>query len=59
MDKANYTVAEAAAYLTISRSQLYKLIAEKRIKPFKIGSRVVIPLAELKRFVVAARGMRS
>jgi excisionase family DNA binding protein len=50
-----FSVAEAAAYLKISRALIYKLIAAKRLKPFKVGTRTLFLGAELARFVESAQ----
>ena len=34
-----FTTAEAATHLRVSRSYLYELIAAKKIKPVKLGKR--------------------
>lgn len=48
-----FTVSEAADHLRVSRSYLYELIGEKKIKPSKLGKRTLIQGAELKRFLKA------
>jgi excisionase family DNA binding protein len=47
----NFTVIEAARHLKVSRSYLYQLIAAKKIKVAKLGSRTIVPGAEIQRFV--------
>jgi excisionase family DNA binding protein len=46
-----FTILEACGHLRISRSFLYQLISEKRIKHVKLGSRTLIPGAEIQRFM--------
>ena len=46
-----FTTAEAAAHLRVSRSHLYELIADKKIRPVKIGKRTIIQGAEIRRFM--------
>jgi excisionase family DNA binding protein len=46
-----FTVNEAARYLRISRSLLYELIHDGRIRTVKIGARTIIRGAELERFL--------
>ena len=46
-----FSVPEAAQHLRISRAFLYQLIANKRIRPFKIGARSLVTGRELSRFV--------
>ena len=53
MSQVNFSVAEAAEYLRIGRSQIYKLIRNGQLVPFKIGDRTLLTLAELERFVAA------
>jgi len=49
-DKLLVGRVEAAAMLSISRRALDYLVANKQLVARRIGSRVLIPLAELKRF---------
>jgi excisionase family DNA binding protein len=53
IEDCQFTVPEAAKHLRISRSSFYKLIAAKQIKVAKLGSRTVVPGAEVRRFVRA------
>jgi len=46
--KLAFTVAEACHAVGISRSKLYELIGEGRVKARKIGSRTVIPADSLR-----------
>lgn len=47
-------VKDAAAYVGLSRSRLYELIASQEIEARKLGSRTVVPVASLKAFVAAS-----
>lgn len=49
--KLAYTIPEAAAAIGISRSNLYKMIGEGRLQKRKLGGRVVIMAACLRRLV--------
>jgi excisionase family DNA binding protein len=49
MELLAYTVKDACRVLGIGRSMLYKLIAESKLKPIKIGRRTLIPRAEIER----------
>lgn len=42
-----FSIPEAAAHLSISRSLLYSLIDSGQIRRVKIGRRAVIPASEL------------
>jgi len=53
LSDCQFTIAEAAAHLRVSRSYLYELIGEKRIKPVKLGKRTLVQGAELRRFMLA------
>lgn len=53
LDDCNFTVAEAAQHLRISRGYFYKLVDAGKIKPVKCGRRTLIPGAELRRFMSA------
>lgn len=44
-------IADACRRLGIKRTKLYQLIADRKIKPIKIGQRTLIPEAELTRYV--------
>ena len=46
-----FTTIEAAAHLRVSRSYLYELIADKKIRPIKIGKRTIIQGTEIRRFM--------
>jgi excisionase family DNA binding protein len=46
-----FSVPEAALHLRISRAFLYQLIANKSIKPFKLGARSLITGREISRFI--------
>ena len=52
--KLAYSISEAAAAISIGRSKIYLLIAEKRLETRKIGKRTVIPAASLHRLLEAA-----
>jgi len=45
------SVDEAAAAVPTSRSQMYEFIGEGRIKTKRLGDRLIIPVAELARFI--------
>ena len=48
-----FTIPEAAEHLRVSRSYVYELIGEKKIRPIKLGKRTLIQGSELKRFMKA------
>ena len=60
MDKllrpAAYSIAEAAAQLSVSRRHLYRLIDTGAIRRVKIGQRVVIPASEIDRLIADDSG---
>jgi excisionase family DNA binding protein len=53
------TSEEAAEMLGIARSSLWKLIAEGRLRPVKIGRSTRIPVTDLERFVEELRGTQN
>lgn len=57
VDFANrtFSVNEAASYLKISRAMLYKLMADGRLVPSKLGARTVFVGAELQKLLNASR----
>ncbi len=46
-----YTVKEVMSVLKISRTGLYRLIADKKLRPIKLGERTLFKETELKRFI--------
>ena len=46
-----YGIEDAANAVGLSRSRIYELIAAGEIVPCKVGSRTIIPLAELAAFL--------
>jgi excisionase family DNA binding protein len=51
MDDTLYGVRDACARLSCGHSQLYKLIATKRLDARKMGSKTVITGSSLQRFI--------
>lgn len=51
MNNALLNVSEAASYLHISTSTLYRWVHQKKIKHAKIGSRVLFSQDILKEFI--------
>jgi excisionase family DNA binding protein len=47
----NFSIQEAADHLRISRSFIWKLISQKRLRPHKIGARTILSGAEIERFL--------
>ena len=47
-------VKDAAAYIGLSKSRLYELLADQSIQAKKLGARTVIPVASLRAFVDSA-----
>jgi excisionase family DNA binding protein len=54
IEHRNYTINEAADYLRISRSMIYRLVEAKKLTLRKIGSRSIVIGAELTRFLDSA-----
>lgn len=52
---AAFSPAEAAQQLSISRANLYRLIAEGTIRRVKIGRRTLIPASEIDRLLEVGR----
>ena len=50
MDKL-FTVSETIQLLHISRGNLYRLIAEGKLKPIKLGKRTLFSEQELEAFI--------
>jgi len=51
-----FTITEAATHLRVSRSYVYELIAEKKIRPVKLGKRTLIQGGELRKFMSSLQG---
>ena len=45
------TVTEVCQRLAVSRSRLYELFGQGRIRARKLGTRTVVPEAEVQRFI--------
>lgn len=50
----NYTIDEFAALRRVSRSTVYREIADGRLRPTKTRGRTIIPRAEADRYAAAA-----
>lgn len=50
LQNRNFSIAEAADFLRISKSYVWKLIGAGKLKRIKIGERSIITGAELARF---------
>jgi excisionase family DNA binding protein len=46
------TIDEAAAYLRVGKTTMYKLLADGEIKPFKIGRKNLFRPEDLDRFLL-------
>jgi excisionase family DNA binding protein len=46
-----YSVKETLKALGISRTNLYSLIKDGKLKPLKLGKRTLFPESELNRFI--------
>lgn len=53
---AAFSIPEAAAQLSVSRSHIYQLIDRGQVKRVKIGSRSVIPASEIDRLAEEGTG---
>jgi len=52
-DRRLFTIAEAAEYLRISKTMVFKLIREGRLTSTKIGTRTLIRGAAIERLLEA------
>ena len=50
------SVSEAARLLGVSRPKVYQLMQQERLPSFKVGTRTLIPVADLQKWVVARTG---
>jgi excisionase family DNA binding protein len=51
--KLTYSIPEACKALQISRTTLWKLVKSRRLKPVRIGRRVLFPIRALDDFLTA------
>jgi excisionase family DNA binding protein len=51
MERATYTVSEAAKVLGIGRNSAYEAIRQGQIPSIRIGARLLVPRAALERFL--------
>jgi len=49
--RRGYNVPQAAEALSVSEGTVYKLVNARIVRSVKIGSRVIIPLAEIERML--------
>ncbi len=56
--KLTYTIPEACKALQISRSTLWKLVKSRRLKPLRIGRRVLFTTRALEEFLNSDRTPR-
>ncbi|OBA92989.1 hypothetical protein A5666_00155 [Mycolicibacterium fortuitum] len=54
--RALLSLPEAAEELRISRTQLYRMRAQGRIRVVKLGYRVLVPAREIERLIDEALG---
>lgn len=47
------SVSEAAQLLGVSRPKIYQLMQQKHLPSFKVGTRTLIPVADLRSWVTA------
>ena len=51
IEDCQFSIVQAAAHLCVSRSYVFELIAEKKIRPVRLGRRTLIQGDELRRFM--------
>ena len=59
MERLSLSLSEAAEALSVSTFTLRRQIKKGAIQTARVGRRVVIPLAELKRLVAPGEGTKS
>ena len=57
LEKANYSVADAAEFLTVTKSYVHQLCRSGELESFTVGSRRVIPANALMELIT--RGYQS
>ncbi len=53
---AIYTIKETQKILKVSRTKLYLLVRDGRLKPVKLDSKVLFKESELNRFIESLNG---
>ena len=48
-----FSISEAGDHLRVSRSFVYKLIADKQLRPIKMGTRTLITGEEITRLIAS------
>jgi excisionase family DNA binding protein len=57
METTLYTVREAAKFLTLKESTVYRWLFDKKIRPVRVGTRAVrIPKTEIDRVLSEGQG---
>jgi len=56
--KLTYSIPEACKALQISRTTLWKLVKSRRLKPLRIGRRVLFTTRALEEFLIGERTAR-
>ena len=56
--KLTYSIPEACKALQISRTTLWKLVKSRRLKPLRIGRRVLFTTRALEEFLIGDRTTR-
>ena len=51
MEKLAYSINEAARTLSLGRTSIYAMIADKRLEAFKLGRRTLIKAESVRRLV--------
>lgn len=54
--KLTYSIPEVSEALQISRTTLWKLVRSRRLKPIRIGRRVLFTLKAIEEFLNCERG---
>lgn len=55
VEKLAYTLDETAKALTLSRATVFKLVKSGRLRAVRVGSRALIPVRELERFLEVSK----
>ncbi len=56
MEKLLLRPTEAAELISVSRSRIYELLANKTIKSIRIGRSVRVPMDDLKAWIIEQAG---
>jgi hypothetical protein len=59
LSKAMYTVADTVSVLSIGKTRLYELVADRELNPVRFGRRTLFFASDLASFLMRLRGLKA